>query len=261
MSKLRASLTAIMDSETKDSTYYRIAHYLLENNYIKKRISIQDIADNCFCAKSTISRFCRQIGYEDFVELNTDMYMSSIKSQDKYNRYFSDSFEGTKKQFFMDLEQCICQAEAGIKEMDVKELAADIFHFKTVGIFGNVQSQTVAKMFQEDLGLSRKIVTAPLLPYNQQLFIQQADENTLIIVVSCSGRFFPDYIRKDEFTHGKRPKICLVTVQEKMIGNKVYDKVVCIPCENNYISRPRILDIFLNMVAIEYAHLVNENEQ
>ena len=43
---------------------------LLQNCYVVNSISIQDVAKNCYVSKSTVSRFCRQIGYRDYQEMN-----------------------------------------------------------------------------------------------------------------------------------------------------------------------------------------------
>lgn len=48
----------------------RLHAVLLQNCYVVNSISIQDVAKNCYVSKSTVSRFCRQIGYRDYQEMN-----------------------------------------------------------------------------------------------------------------------------------------------------------------------------------------------
>ena len=53
---------------SKDDTYRcRIASYVLGR--IGKALSVEEIARDCFVSKSAVSRFCREIGLEDFGEL------------------------------------------------------------------------------------------------------------------------------------------------------------------------------------------------
>jgi len=256
MAKIRASLTSIINSEEVTSIYYRIAEYLLSNNYLVKRVSIQDVADNCYCSKSTISRFCRKLGYDDFYELNLDLYSSTKKSQDKYNPYIVGNYEQNVNKYFEDVLSCIRYAKAYIKQEDVSNLVKDLKKYKYVGVFGNLQSHSVGEIFQNDLGLSRKIVTASSLPYNQKKFIQQANKDTLIIIISCLGKYFRNQIDLSIYPKTNRPKFVLLTSNLDADKNGVYDKVIYLPSEHNYASQPRIIDIFLNIVAIEYAQII-----
>lgn len=63
MTHLRNSLEGMLDQSNEDSSDYRIAYYLLQNCYVANNISIQDVADNCYVSKSTVSRFCRRISW------------------------------------------------------------------------------------------------------------------------------------------------------------------------------------------------------
>lgn len=253
MGKIRGSLTAIINSEDISSTNCRIAQFLIKNNYLVNRISIQDVADKCFCSKSTISRFCRQLGYEDYYELNQDLYSSTQKSQDKYIPYIVGSYENNVNKYFSDVLLCIKYAKTFIKEKDVNELVNDLIDYEKVAIFGNLQSHSVGQIFQGDLGLCRKIVIASELPENQKSYIQQADKDTLIIIVSCSGSYFRNFIDMNNYSKDNRPRFILITDNEKMSNNPLYDKVIYLPCEYNYVSRPRMIDFFFNIVAINYA--------
>lgn len=254
MAKIRGSLTAIMNAEEIQSTDYRIAKYLLSNNYLVKRVSIQDVADNCYCSKSTISRFCRKLGYEDFYELNLDLYSSSQKSQDKFHKYIKECDFASL--YFTDVRSCLESAQQQIHDEDVTWLADEIAKYPNVGVFGNLQSHVLAENFQMDLGLCRKIINASALPEHQKTYIQQADQDTLIIIISCSGAYFRNQFDLSQFPKQKQPKFVLLTSNEKMLQNTMYHKVLYFPSESNYASQPRIIDFFLNLVAIAYAKKV-----
>lgn len=254
MGKIRASLVAVMNSEETNSTYYRIAKYLLQNNYIVNHVSMDDVAKNCYCAKSTVSRFCRQIGYENYYELNQDLYTSTTKSQDKYDKYLLDDFENTKDIFFKDLINSILDAKNSITKKSVFTLVSLIKEYNEIGIFGNLQSQTIAQKFQNDMGLSRKIITASLLPEHQKTYIKEADQQTLIIIVSFSGQYFRQFINLHHFNKENKPHFILITCNEKMKNSKLYDDIIYLSCPDNYASRAHIMSFYLNMVAIEYAN-------
>lgn len=252
MGKIRQSLVAIMNSEETSSTYYRIAKYLLQNNYIAKHVSMDDVAKNCYCAKSTVSRFCRQIGYENYYELNQDLYDSTKKSQDKYNRYLNYDFKTSKEIFLGDLLYAIEMINQTLNEKEINKFVYNLNNYDEVAIFGNSQSQTIAQKFQNDMCLSRKIITATALPEYQKEYIQNANSHTLIIIISFSGDYFRQFISKYQFENSK-PKILLITCNKKMVHSALYDEVYYIPANDNYAFRAHSISIFLNIIAIEYA--------
>ncbi len=69
MGPLIIRLLTVLNNETTSSTYYHIAQTLLNNYSIIDKSSISDIATLCTVSKSTISKFARSIGFEDYYEL------------------------------------------------------------------------------------------------------------------------------------------------------------------------------------------------
>ena len=252
MSRIRQSLVSIINSEDTDSTYYRIAKYLLQNNYVTNHVSIDDVAQNCYCAKSTVSRFCRQIGYENYYELNQDLYESTKKSQDKYHRYLAYDFQSSKEIFLGNLIHAIELVKESVRENDVNSFITYLHQFEEIGIFGNSQSQAMAQMFQNDMCLSRKIITASSLPEHQKQFISQSNNQTLIIILSISGEYFRQFIQVQHTNHNK-PKMLLVTCNPNMLNSPYYDHVYYIKAEDTYAFRAHSMSLFLNLIAIEYA--------
>ena len=66
MSNIRIQLLNVINRESSDSMNFIIAQYILENLDRRKVITTKELADNCNVSKSSISRFCRKIGYEGF---------------------------------------------------------------------------------------------------------------------------------------------------------------------------------------------------
>lgn len=253
MGKIRSSLVSILNNEDMNSTYYKIAKYLLQNNYISNHVTMDDVAKNCFCAKSTVSRFCRQIGYENYYELNLDLYNSTRLSQDKYNRYFEYDFDTTKEIFLGNMLNLIEMMYKSICENDIHNFVADLLNYEEVAIFGNSQSQAMAQTFQNDMCLSRKIITASQLPEHQKQYIINANENHLIIIISFSGEYFRSFINDHVFNKKSKPKIVLITCNPKMQNSQHYDHIYYIEAQDTYAYRAHCINIFLNIVSIEYA--------
>ena len=67
--KLPIVLLSELAAGKEDSNNCRISRYLLERLDCLEDVSIEGLAGECFVSKATISRFCRDIGLEDFSEL------------------------------------------------------------------------------------------------------------------------------------------------------------------------------------------------
>lgn len=260
MSRLRGGLSAILNHEKKDSPYYRIAHYFAENIYKLKRISIQDIAKDCFVSKSTVSRFCRDVGYEDYFELNHDVYHLAETRFNKFLRYDQDSFEERASRYYRDLASGLEYARKYISQSDVEYLTALLFRYRDIVILGSLHSHSVSEYFQHDLGLLNKVVTAPMLPENQQEFIRSSDSNTLILVVSCRGNYFNQMIQDCKPQTSETGPYVLITNNPNMKNNALYDRVIYIPCQEIYAQHPRNISYFLNLVVLEYAYQAQNAE-
>lgn len=94
--KLPIVFLSTLASEKKDSTNSQIATYLLNHLDDIKDIGIQEIAKECSVAMSSISRFCKEIGLNDFNELrellisikmNFEQYSSSSKAKNRLEEY------------------------------------------------------------------------------------------------------------------------------------------------------------------------------
>lgn len=257
MGKIRSSLVAVMNSEETSSTNYRIAKYLLQNNYIANRVTMDDVAQNCFCAKSTVSRFCRQIGYENYYELNQDLYASTKQSQDKYNKYLDYDFQTSKDIFLGHLMHVIETMNTSIQKNDIDCFVQYLSEYDDIAVFGNSQSQAIAQKFQNDMCLSRKIITASLLPEHQKQYILNTTHKNLVIIISFSGEYFRQFINQYQSKKNSQQKIILITCNPKMLNSKNYDHVFYIEALDNYAFRAHSMSIFLNIAAIEYAKRTN----
>lgn len=258
MNKIRQTLISVLNSEPTNSTNYRIAKYLLHNHYIANRVSMDEVAQNCFCAKSTVSRFARQIGYSNYYELNQDLYQSFRYNQNKYSAYFHYDFQTSKDIFLGTLIHMANQLATSIREDDITRLVDDLIQYENVAIFGNSQSHSMAQLFQNDMCLSRKIITASTLPDHQQQYIQEGNQSNLIIILSFSGQYFRQFISRYLFNKENKPKIVLITCEKKMLYSHCYDDIIYIEAQDNYAYRSHVINTYLNIVAIEYARKINK---
>ena len=85
MGTLLNRLLIILNDGKESSTYYHIANILLCNYDSIQKMTISEVADLCFVSKSTISKFTRYIGFDDFLELKAAASYRSDKSSNGLN--------------------------------------------------------------------------------------------------------------------------------------------------------------------------------
>ena len=64
--KLPVVLLSYIASNDEDSVNCRIANHILDHLSGLKETTISELAKQCYVSVSSISRFCREIGFEDF---------------------------------------------------------------------------------------------------------------------------------------------------------------------------------------------------
>ena len=83
--KLPIVFLSTLASEKKDSTNSQIATYLLNHLDDIKNIGIQEMAKEYSVAMSSISRFCKEIGLNDFIICPPNDYITKITIKVKDN--------------------------------------------------------------------------------------------------------------------------------------------------------------------------------
>ena len=210
--KLPIVFLSTLASEKKDSTNSQIVTYLLNHLDDIKDIGIQEMAKECSVAMSSISRFCKEIGLNDFNELREllittnmtfEQYSTSSKAKDRLKEYSSK------------VKESITMVEKSIDIQQIDALCKEIQKYEQVGIFGLLKAGAVAFNLQSDLLMLGK-QTYSNISYKQQLqYISSADENDLLIIFSYTGSYFdyPD-IRtlKNQL---KKPQISLISSKQE----------------------------------------------
>ena len=85
MGILYTRLLIVLNDRDLYSTDYHIALVMLQNMQRLAELSIQELAGLCNVSKSTISKFIRELGYEDFADFRS----AAIFEDNKYHNSFN----------------------------------------------------------------------------------------------------------------------------------------------------------------------------
>lgn len=249
MSNIRIQLLNVINRESSDSMNFIIAQYILENLDRRKVITTKELADNCNVSKSSISRFCRKIGYEDFMELQ---YAIAT-----YNSFIAERFS-----HMMVLQPKIMEIINYLNQnMDtdtLEELVKDIHDYKRVVLMGHVQSSFPAISLQYYLTILHKFIYSTQDPNEQREMLETLDDQNLIIIFSAGGRFLERVLdRLSVMDRENGPKIYMITAN-KLKHFPFVHKYIELSEEFSYSSSV-ILEMYSNLISLIYHKKYTDN--
>lgn len=222
--KLPIVFLSTLASEKKDSTNSQIATYLLNHLDDIKDIGIQEMAKECSVAMSSISRFCKEIGLNDFNELR-ELLISTKMNFEQYSS--SSKAKNRLEEYSLKVKESITMVEKSIDMQQIDALCKEIQKYQQVGIFGLLKAGAVAFNLQSDL----------------------------LIIFSYTGCYFdyPD-IRtlKNKL---KKPQIWLISSKKESYSDFI-DHVITFDSKQDQNSHPYQLQFIASLIAQEYARRI-----
>lgn len=155
--RLRDKLYTYLNNNYDRDTGYTIAHYLLENiNHISD-VSIYTVSKECNVSQATVSRFCRKMGYEDFLAFRDECERERITGDAAKLPHIGKELPlSDVKMLHETITGYTCEVEkslARISEHRLDELVRDIRRYDKVYLFGIWNANLIAGHIQMHLGL------------------------------------------------------------------------------------------------------------
>ncbi|MCM2981772.1 MULTISPECIES: MurR/RpiR family transcriptional regulator [Niallia] len=262
MGQLIVRLLTILNNERLDSTNYHIAITLLNHYNEISHLSISEVAKLCNVSKSTISKFARSIGFDDYFDLKDAAPFIENRYQNDLN-YVSNilsSIEklGTESYF----DAIIKDIEAYKREIDLEaidRLAKDILHFKNVASFGLLFSESAAFDLQYKLAYNGKFIVTFQSDRKQEEYIEEAEEDTLIIIFSNSGNFLEKQQlragtpKKNVFKNTKA-KIVVISSNPKVNDYDFVQDSILFPHQTDIQTHSFIYQIVMDMLVSRFRY-------
>lgn len=253
MNYILTILLDILIQEKSDSSNYIIAKYLINNIATAHTLSTTSLANACHVSKATISRFCRKIGLEDFMELKMLLraYYPDLDRKFYYTRKTDDIIHD----YFLDIHQKVYQLQQTIDIQLLKKLVKDIYSFQKVILMGHMQSANIAFSLQQDLRPLNKLVECSHDMIEQKQLLINSTPDTLIIAFSATGSFFKTTLGRENFMKKQQcAKIYLITTNTLRKPDYI-DTVIELDTEYNYVSSSIIMQIYANLITLKYKNM------
>ena len=248
--KLPIVLLSEIASAREDSYRCRIAAYLIGR--MGDDVTAEEIARDCFVSKSAVSRFCREIGLEDFIELK-----ELLRQADK-------TFEivGTGKdpsiragQFVQEAGSSMERAAAALDYQALDRLVGEIVQAERIVCFGMLKAETAAINLHSDLTMLGKQAMTKVSFKDQMDFLSQSQPEDLVVIVSYRGIFF-DYDLPVSIREGKA-RIWVVTGQpeaaEALKKRPMVHDILSFSSALDFVSHPYQLLTVSSIIAQETA--------
>lgn len=260
MGMLYNRLLIILNEEPPDSTYYHIALVMLYHCEELGEISINRLSDLCNVSKSTISKFIRFIGYEDFA----DFRYAAVFTEDKYGyriSYVNDVMNYMESHsldsYILTVQQDISTTYMNMDWEKVDRLVKDLDSYKKVAAFGLLFSETAALDLQAKLAYNKKFIVTNLNDLKQDQYIRDAKEDTLIIVFSDSGMFIDKYQKINDFAYKKafantKAKVVVITSNQELEKDSRVDYCICYQKTKDLCTHRIVYGVLTDIIAYKY---------
>lgn len=259
LAKLPYILLELINNESPESVDYIIARYILDHLTELSGASIQDISDACEVSKSTLSRFCRKAGLEDFQEMKNELQQANFIPEYKFNVPLVGS-DG--KGYLKKVSEQVMKLDEALDYSQIEKLVKEIYNSKNVLLFGSMQAMNPAVNLQQDILFLDKVVRVPGMYALQLSAIEKARSNDLLICFSNSGNFFERLFENQGDKHIlNNLKIWMITGNENAKKLPYLNEVIWIPDNHNYASHPLQFDLTARVIAMAYSEYVRKEKK
>lgn len=263
MGLLIIRLLAIINTEKFDSIMFHIANVLLDHYALISEKSIGEMSKIANVSKSTMSKFARQIGFDDYYDLKDNAgfvenrfgnelnYLTNIHSQLENNRISN---------YFQAIQSDIQTLADTISMEAVERFAGYLLEYHKVGAFGLLFSESAAIDFQYKLAYKGKFIRTFQNDLRQQEFIRQADEDTLLIIFTNSGNF----LRKEQLRIGtpeknlfkqSKGKIIVISSDKRVTELPYVKDAIIFPHSTDFQTHQFVFQIIMDLIVGKYGQL------
>ena len=255
---LRIALFSIIDSEDEGSNNYVIARFLLEHFNELPGVSLTEISKQCNLSKAAVSRFCKELGLMDYIDLQMLIRTSGRKERSHQK---SLTAEEQKQRFAGAIDLVTEEFKKAMDSEILEELIGDLQRYEKVYAFGHLQASHIAYTLGNNLAMFNKFCfTAQSWP-KQVEKLEQATSKDLFIIFSASGDYFKRMDMNMMFLEKTNaPKVYLITFDNAAeTGNGRLNRI-SLGARSADLKANMAMNMFVNYLSYRYSKLVSFSE-
>lgn len=183
---LLTSLLAILNKNDENDTAFIIADYILNNLKEMEKISIYKVAEDCYVSRSSVQRFVKDIGYDNYTQMKQSL-AEVIQHEDALLDYtdhteYSDYIQESIHTMTADIAETA-------KSQGFKKLLSRFNQARSVVLLAAEDSAHACKLLQQQLLATGKLIRIVTSAGNNISLLDTLDRDDLLIVCSVTGNF------------------------------------------------------------------------
>lgn len=265
MGDLIYRLLLFLNDSREETLNYSIALAMIHNIKEIPNMTINKLADLCYTSPSAISRFCRKLGYSSLSEFKQHLSMSLNNHDKRFSRPKNNKDSDNKsREEILNLmyneankELLLSKDSLDLKLIDrVIEL---IYSSNHICFFGTLFSQLISQDLQTKFANLGKLINMATDVQGQEKLTETLTPNSLVILVSPTGRFSVYHDRL--WCKIKNSNATIVTITENRDNNYKSDSDYIIylsksDYKNKYIPENKYsLMLLMEYIFVRYEDL------
>lgn len=259
MKNLFYRLIVYIDTADENDLYYQVALYMAVNFYRIADMRISEMAKACYVSAATISRFCRELGYENFAHLKQES--TGLQSHaSKFNNLIDVDPNKMSKQPSMATAQYVEQVTASLKQLPatldwyiIDQVLHLIHETENVVLFGTQFSNSAAVNFQTDLLMLEKFTVAYMDSERQKDCAMKMGKDDLAVVISLNGNYLQGIGQKIiKYLKRSRCRMVLITSLDEAMIDDCFSYTIHLGTPTNGKAAKHALLMAMELMSLRY---------
>ncbi|OUO59593.1 hypothetical protein B5F74_07955 [Collinsella sp. An271] len=258
MNHIGTTLLGMINTTSYHTTNYQIAMWALSNLERIDHLTEPEMARACNVSKSSINRFCKELGYDTFRQFQLDVLRFQRQYATKYYLPASEisNPDGTLlENYAASVARNALKLAEHVDDAVLAQIAADLDEYEHVIVMGGQQSGDIACMLQHNLFGTGRVITAYTYGKEQREILSRLDSDTLLIVFSLFGNIFHRVM--DNIGPFERPehcKICWITSQAVLPPTIPIDTIIDCGLGWDLSAGNLAMELVANAIVMHYWH-------
>lgn len=253
-------LLIILNEEEKESSNWQIANTFLTNRKELQNLSIEKAASICHVSEASISRFCNLKLGITFKELKRDLPSKTDSNSQSMFHMENDSYEKLHnnlnqyvRDYSLKVSETINEFGLNFDQSDINDLVQLIKKKKNVYIFSHQTFTNLGRTIQQNLYNYNKLVYFSDDITKQEEYIEELEENDLVIILSTFGNFLNSPPDITPLIKSKKTDMILITQNPDILNTFLFDKVISFSSKSQRETGPYLMMIGIEIFLRAYA--------
>lgn len=239
-----------------------IARTILQNYNKIPNLTIFDLADLCFVSSSSITRFIRTIGYNNYKEFKNEISHTlkiNVDYSKKVNMASAEDLQPIYRRYTENVIENISYTFDNIDYRQLNRVCEMIYQAKEIALFGLEYANYVGIHFQNKMASLNRFIQLGVSDEKQLELAKKLAPNSIVFIISLEGSFF---YRNNEIIDILTDKNCKIIAISMLATGKFIDMcdevLLCNKTNSNTEGRITLMytiELIIIYYYVNYSHM------